>query len=539
MDSTTPVDIGGQSNILTGTSEEVRRNVAEMGRQDLFFLNKVILGYKDMTSTCHGPLCTFYTDNMAQFKLMLMPRDHFKTSTITVGGSIQGIIRDVNSRRLLANESASNAERMLRTVRQHAESNSLFRALYGSVIPRNFKQSGLRWNDSELDFVRTWIGPEPTLDSIGMTGAFTSRHYTDITVDDPISEEAVKSEKVMNDTIERFKGFLSLLVKPETDKINLVGTRWALHDIYSWARKNLGLRLAIFGRSAFLPDGTPLFPELMSLEILALKRQALGEYKFSCLYMNNPRDENIQDLNVNHLRYWRWRDAAQTVIEMLDPVNGDIKTIHLAQLDITTTVDLAPAETINSDRNAIVTTGVTPWGDCIVLDAFAKRCSPLEVIEHLIYVHHRFGPRVMGIEAVAYQKAFKWFLKAECERRGIFMNVRDLKAIGKKETRVRGLQPILATGRMYIHPTQQMLRNEMADFPLGEHDDVVDALSMQQQVWIGVMSPESRARTEAEQKLIVARMMHPGEDPDELDADLVWQQIMNGTQQTYSLAFPT
>ncbi len=48
----------------------------------------------------------------------------------------------------------------------------------------------------------------------------------------------------------------------------------------------------------------------------------------------------------------------------------------------------------------------------------------------------------------------------------------------------------MATGRLAIHPMMHLLRNEMADFPLGEHDDAVDSLAMQLQVFRGQMAPE-------------------------------------------------
>jgi len=528
------IELPGQEPLITGASFDVRRDLAEMAKTDLYLFNTVVLGYKDMRPQCHGPLCLFYTDNRARFKILLMPRDHFKTSAITIGGTLQRVVRNPDTRNLIANESATNAERMLRAIRQHAESNRVFRALYPEVIPKDTKRQGIRWNDSELDFNRTWIGPEPTIDTIGMTGAFTSRHYTDITADDPISEEAVKSPKVMEDTINRFKGFLSLLVKPEKDTITLVGTRWALHDIYSWAAKNLAPQVAIFGRSAITADGTPLFPELMSLDLLAMKRSALGEYKFSCLYLNNPRDESIQDLNVQDLMYWRYVDPDETWIEMYNVDGQVIRRVHIGQLDITTTVDLAPAETGTSDRNVVCTVGVTPWGEALILDMWAQRCSPGAVIEYIFRIHYRYRPRVVGIEGVAYQKAFKWFVSNEMTKRGDYFTIKELKAVGKKEVRIRGLQPLMAAHRIFMHPTQQLMRNEMADFPLGEHDDTVDALSMQQQLWLGIMSPEQRARNKREQDLIVMKLLHPNEDPDEL-LELQqdpFTQLMFGTQQS-------
>lgn len=494
-------DIPHLDDSIVKLPSDLREALAERGRRDLFFLNKAVLGHNDLTESCHGPYCAFADLNVKQFKLFLAPRDHLKTSMLTIGGNMQKVIQNSENRILLANESGTNAGRFLRSIRQHAEGNRVFRALYSDIIPKDTRK--VRWNDSELDFVRQGHYPEPTIDSIGMTGAFTSRHYTHIGVDDPISEEAVKSELVMKDTLNRMSGFLSLLTDPSKDTIWLVGTRWALFDVYSRWMSDFGDKLGIIARGA-IEEGQPIWPERFSLELLALKRQMMGEYKFSCLMMNRPRNSEIQDLNVEYLRTWKWMSSLnEDLIVLLDNDGNEVRRVSVEDLDITLTVDLAPAETITSDRNAVTVVGVTPYAEAVVLEAWGSRCTPLQLIEKLFELKKRWQPRVFGIEGVAYQKAFKYFLQEEARRRGEYFNIKELKAQGKKEMRVRGLQPLLATGRVYVLPTHHMLKDEISSFPLGEHDDIVDSLSMHLQLFRGRMSPDWWKRyREEEEKLI-------------------------------------
>jgi phage terminase large subunit-like protein len=478
---------------------DIREDLAETGRNSLFFFNRAVMGFHDLTESCHGPLCEFADQNEKQFKMMLMPRDHLKTSCISLGGTTQRVVKDPESRQLLANESATNAERFLRSIRQHAEGNRVFRALYSDIIPKDTRK--VRWNDSELDFVRQGHYPEPSIDTIGMTGAVTSRHYTHITYDDPISEEAVKSDKVMKDTINRMSSALSLLTDPSKHTIWLVGTRWALWDVYSVWMDIFGDKLGRLVR-AVIEDDEPIWPERFSLETIALKRQAYGdEYKFSCLMMNNPRNPELQDLNVDDFRFWAW--AGDDAVILYDKQGAVVDKWELSDLDITVTVDLAAAEKITSDRNAITTVGTSPKSQAIVLDAWGKRCSALDVIRKLFQVKRRFSPRVFGIEDVGYQKVLKTFLKQAANEAGLYFNVVPLKPGGKGKPHIRGLQPLMATGRMYIHPTQHLLRNEAADYPLGEHDDVLDSLALHQQLFRGQMSQERWSKyKESEKKLL-------------------------------------
>lgn len=495
--------------------EDIRQDLAEKGRQDLYFFAKAVLGYSQMTPSCHGPLCVFHDKNPARFKLSLIPRGHYKTSVLTIAKNAQRVVRDPNKRILILNETTGNAENFLTAIAEHFEQSPIVRALYSSVIPKKTKA----WSSKELLFNRTWRGPEPTISAMGMTSALTSRHYTDISIDDPISEEAAKSESVMHDAITRIDKIISLMVNPEKDVFDLTGTRWALHDVYSVFMKKYGDQMARFIRPAIV-DGQPIFPELISLETLAQARENMGEYMFSCLYMNNPRDIANQDFNVQDLKFWRW-SSDETKVVLYDR-NGDIEDVwEESKLDITVSVDLAVSEKVTSDRNAIVTVGVSPKGQAIVLDTWVQRCTPLEVIQRLLWLRNRYMPRVFGIEGVAYQKAFKYFLRAECERRGTYMNIQELKAIpsrrgtgnNSKEMRIRGLQPIAATGRLYVHPNQHTLRSEMADFPLGEHDDCLDALAHQLVMWRGFLSPERMDKYKQSEQRLIQRALVEGIAP--------------------------
>lgn len=492
---------------------ELREDLAETGRSSLFWFNRAVMGFRDLTEDCHGPLCEFADVNEKQFKLMLMPRDHLKTSCISIGGTMQRQCRNVEQRQLLVNETATNARHFLGSIRSHAERNRVFRALYSDIVPKNTK--AVTWNDEELVFNRQGNYPESSIEAIGMTGGKTSRHYTHITYDDPISEDSVKSEKVMTDAIHRMSTSLDLLVNPKVDTIWVVGTRWALHDVYSVWIKTFRDQLGRFVRSVY-EDDRLIWPERFTPEIIALKREILGEYLFSCTQMNNPRNAELQDLNVDDFRFWQW-DGEDHVI--LYGRNGEqLDRWRLDQLDITTTVDPAPAEKIEDDRNAVCTVGCSPKGQAIVLDSWAKRGSPMDMIRHLFWLKQRFGVRAFGIEDATYQKALKWIVKELGEERGLYLNVVPVRPGGKGKPHIRGLQPVMATGRLYIHPTHHILRNEAADYPLGEHDDALDALALQLQMWVGQMRPERwKKYQDSERKLLrvlQGRAVDPGAPVD-------------------------
>ena len=329
-------------------SGDLRQDLATAFSNDLFKFAYGVLGMHDLTVDCHGPLCQFFDHNPARYKHVEMPRDHLKTSLGTIARNMQKVVKNPNERILLINETSTNAQRFLGSIKQHAESNRIFRALYSNVIPKDTRK--VPWNNEELRFNREWIGPEPTIDTMGMTGAVTSRHFTHISIDDPISEEAVKSELVMHDATNRITKVLTLMVNPNSDTFDLVGTRWAFADIYRHFMRLYKGKMALFIRGA-IEDGLPIWPERFSLETLAQMRADMGEYNFSCLMMNNPRNADLQDFNIQDLRFWQWKDAKESVVQQFHS-NGDLlREISVDELDISVSVDPAPAESLLGRRS--------------------------------------------------------------------------------------------------------------------------------------------------------------------------------------------
>lgn len=513
-------DLPALDEAITRLPSDIRADLAQRGRSSLYFFSKAVLGYNRVNPQTHGGMCEFNDRNPARFKEILMPRGTYKSTIMTISGSMQDICINQEERLLITNENDGNAQRFLYAIRQHAETNKIFRALYSSIIPTDTKR--VRWNNEALDFNREGKYPEASITGRGITSALTSQHYTKFKLDDLISIEAVKSPAIMKDTIMRAHQILSLAVDPSTFKFDLIGTRWAFADVYSDFESKYSGVLARYIRAAN-EFGELLFPEMLGPNELALARNSYGPYLYSCLYQNNPRNEDVQDFNVLDLRYWRW-DALEENCILYNQQGEITEIVPVEKLDIYVTVDLAGAEKIIDDRNAVTTTGITPGGDVIVLESFAKRCTPLVVMEHILQQYKRYPVRICGIEDIAYQKAFKYFLKAESERRGVYIHVKPLVARGKKETRIRGLQPVLATGHIYAGATQHTLRDEMADFPLGQHDDALESLAMGLQIWPQRVSPEHWAKYKASEQALLARingysLKAPARDPEEEDPE--------------------
>lgn len=481
---------------------DFRQDLANRILSNLYVFSKAVMGFKDMTVKMHGPVCEYLDHNSSKIKAVGQPRETFKSSIATIAYNLREVTRDPNTTRVIINEKLENAQGFLRVIRDTVEANKIYRTLWSGVVPKDFRK--VIWNDSELEFNRTVSSPQATITARGLFSALASQHYHHIQYDDIISNEAAESAEVMKKSTARALQFRPLMRNPSEATMLVVFTHWAFHDTYTVLFERIGNGMSKLIRGA-IEDGELTFPERLSHEMLAQLRSELGDYLFSCLYMNNPRDESVQDFNTKDLKYCQV-DYDRQLVRLYNRDGQVFRVWLFSQLDITATVDFAAAEKNTSDRNAVSVVGVSPDNEMISLENWAERCTPLRLMEQLFLFHRIYTPRVWGLEDVQYQAAYKYFVGDYATREGIYLNVRPIKSIKRKETRIRGLQPVAASGRLFVGAAQSFLRQEMADFPLGQFDDCLDALSMQLQVMSNQMNGKRWQRYLHSEKKILAEI---------------------------------
>jgi predicted phage terminase large subunit-like protein len=463
------------------------------------------MGYGDMVERFHRPICDFLDHNPARYKLVQMPRSSFKSSLCTITRNARDALKYPNRTFAILNEVEDRSRAWLVTIRGVYDGNPIIRTLFSDLLPQDGKDSPA-WSSKALTLVRDVEVPEPTIAAYGITSSLTGWHHTDWTIDDPISEKAREEPATMQRAIERVSKLTSLMVDPGKDRQTFVGTPWTKHDVIAHFQSSYGRVLSTYAIPAVENDALT-FPERLTWEVLEEARRLMGDLQYSAQYLLKPRDVIAEDFTVNDLRYFQFLgDEGRIQLLRADGTPG--RTILTHDLDITMTLDPAVSERQSNDRNAIVVVGTTEDGLVIVLDTWAERTTPINVVEALYRMYQRWGPRTVGIEAVAYQKSLKYWVQHVGEQKGLYMGrIRDIPAMGKKEIRIRGLQPLAASGRLYIGHWMSTLREEMLDFPdPSVHDDVLDALSMHLGLFQGVLLSHRREEETDQLKQILRRI---------------------------------
>lgn len=204
-----------------------------LAKTNIYFLAKGILGFKDMSLGFHGIRCHQLDGCRLPYsrQMDLWPRGHLKTHIITMAKSIQEYLCDNDVRILLAASSKDGAVKNLRKIKQIFETNTLLHWLFPESIPDT---KGGKWAETEVLLPRKANHPETTFKCIGVGGHIVGWHFDIIRKDDLIDDKTEKSPEVMEKIIDWHILTKSLFESPSTGVDHIVGTRWAMFDLYQY-----------------------------------------------------------------------------------------------------------------------------------------------------------------------------------------------------------------------------------------------------------------------------------------------------------------
>ena len=262
------------------------------------------------------------------------------------------------------------------------------------------------------------------------------------------------------------------------------------------------LDLAILDEADFIPDGERLWTEVL--------RPALADRKGKAVMISTPNVENGwfhtlfregQDSKNKAVKSWQFSSYTNPHLDPkeLDVLRGQISEIAfrreiLAEFvsaagalikpewiklsdppevhgPVYMAVDLAISEKNNADYTAIVCLTKTHDGRIFILSAVRTRAPFNSILEFIKGQASIWNPELIGIEAVQYQQAVVQELL-----RTTSLPVIGLKPDKDKVSRFTPLQARFEQGLVYINPSiNSYYIQELQGFPVGAHDDMVDA----------------------------------------------------------------
>ena len=307
--------------------------------------------------------------------------------------------------------------------------------------------------------------------AIGIGGAVTGKGADILIIDDPHSEQeaalAETNSEVYDKTYEWYTSGPRQRLQPG-GSIIIVMTRWSKKDLTGRVIKADAQRggegWEVIEFPALFENDVPLWPEFWKREELVALRSELPNSKWMAQYMQNPTSE----VSAIVKREW-WQ-----IWEHDDPPMCEF-TIQ--------SWDTAFLKTERSDYCACTTWGVFYQENnvgvmvphIILLNSFKERMEFPELKQAAFEHYKEWEPDSLIVEAKASGAPLVFELRA----RGIPVQEYTPSKGSDKIARLNSVADMFASGRVWVPATSwaEELVEEVASFPSGEHDDLVDSMT--------------------------------------------------------------
>src|ERR1700760_294053 len=227
------------SKLATDKEKRIAYRLNSLG--SFYFFSKVTLHHNRFADHFHRPLAESIESYHVQ-KVIEVPRDHFKTTLFSESSPMWWSLpfsqtdedymralgysdnfikwmkrahdRDTNT--LVVSEVIDNCIKFGIRVDNHYTNNNLFRNLFPEILP----DESCKWTEKSKTHKRTKAAQngEGTYDYLGVGGALQSRHYKRIIEDDLVGKKALRSDTIMNDTIQYHQLLVGGFDSSEDDK---------------------------------------------------------------------------------------------------------------------------------------------------------------------------------------------------------------------------------------------------------------------------------------------------------------------------------
>jgi predicted phage terminase large subunit-like protein len=301
--------------------------------------------------------------------------------------------------------------------------------------------------------------------AVGVGSNLAGRGGDLIIIDDPHSEQTAMSASGFDDAWDWYTGGPRQRLQPG-GSIVLVQTRWSEKDmtgqlLRAMAKDPLADQWEIVELPAIFEDNTPCWPEFWSLDDLNAVRASIPLGKWNAQYQQNPTNEESA---IIKREWWQRWDKEE------------VPNLHY----VIQSYDTAFSKRETADYSAITTWGVfypnesgTPG--LILLDSKKGRWD-FPQLKQMAFDEYKFwDPDTVIVEA----KASGTPLTQEMRQMGIpVVNFTPSRG-NDKITRVHSVSPLFEAGMVWCPDTifAEEMVEEVAAFPNGEHDDLVDSMT--------------------------------------------------------------
>lgn len=298
--------------------------------------------------------------------------------------------------------------------------------------------------------------------AVGVGGPLTGRGAHLLLIDDPVkNREDADSEIIRKKTKDWYTSTAYTRLMPG-GRVVVIQTRWHEDDLSGWLlAEHQHEGWVVLNLPAISEDGSALWPEQYPVEELERIKRALPPRDWSALYQQRP----APDTGDYFRREW---------VHLVDHLPPRESMLVYGGSDYAVTAD-------GGDYTVHGLIGLDPEGNPWLLDLWRAQASSDVWVNAFCDLVLKWKPVGWAEEQGQIKSGVGPFLVKRMLERGSYVVREQFATRGDKAVRAQSFRGLIATRGLRIHkdaPFVSDLITEMMSFPVGVHDDQVDALGL-------------------------------------------------------------
>lgn len=298
--------------------------------------------------------------------------------------------------------------------------------------------------------------------AVGIGGPLTGRGAHLLLIDDPVkNREDAESEIIRRKMKDWYTSTAYTRLMPG-GAIVVIQTRWHEDDLSGWLRaEHAHEDWTVLDLPAINDAGKPLWPDQYDLPTLEKIRQAVGPRDWSALYQQRPSPESGD--------YFR-REWLHEVDSM--PPREEMYVYGGSDYAVTSK---------GGDYTVHAVVGIDKSGDPWLLDLWREQAASDVWVQAFCDLVIKWKPVAWAEETGQIKSGVGPFLLKSQIENGAYVAREQFPTRGDKGIRAQSIRGRIATRGLRIPrdaPWKAELISEMMHFPVGVHDDQVDALGL-------------------------------------------------------------
>ncbi|WP_407375493.1 hypothetical protein [Methanobrevibacter sp.] len=442
------------SNIPDSTYENISKNL-------YCFYKKIIgLDYPDFTDAPHIRILADKLESLTHGEIrnlcVAMPPRHSKSSMVTLAFPLWLIWNNPNLRILIVNAESSLSETFGLRLREFIDDFSMLTGIYLSDDKHSSTHIKLADENGH--------NYKGSIRLVGVNGSITGHDADYLIIDDPYKGFEDITPTLLKKKIELFKTKIVQRREPDS-KLIICHTRWHTNDLQGYLKENQSDTYEFLEFSAIKSDGESLWSARYTVNFLKQQLKEMGERLFSSIYQQKPLDETGDFFNLDNIYF--------------DDI-FDHKTHYTIATVRSWDLAYSPDDGDKNDSTAGILMHKINDNYFVINDlVYGQFGDDLKKKLKETAVKDTANIRIL-IETGTKGGAAK-FLYDEYDDYLDGYITQQSESIGSKVDRATPFKDAINDGKIHIAITNDEMRGalieQLKSFPLGTHDDIIDAMS--------------------------------------------------------------